>query len=499
MEGGTSSGGAGAGAGGGGPAPFLMKTYDMVDDSATDAIVSWSSAKNSFVVWNPPEFARLLLPTYFKHNNFSSFIRQLNTYGFRKIDPERWEFSNEDFVKDQKHLLKNIHRRKPIHSHSHSHSHGHNHPQGSSMDPERAAFEEEIERLSREKADLEARVAASVQRRKAAKQQLDDLTHRTDSVEKRQVNLLTTLEKAVHNPAFLEQLAKKIESLDDLAYTKKRRLPEDKCSKTIPESSLLDNDSSSRPEFGSVINQDFSNKLRLELLPAVSDINLVSRSTQSSNEDGGSPLRNVSDGDPKYAQARTETLSFAPETLELSDTGASFAFKMDESFPQKVPATEGTKLHSLQSNLGFNEEVDGHMSCHLNLTLAFSPLQVNQIPNSSRGPQLGQGIGKSLESSFGENAKEAEGRVFPKNRNADDEDATLPSSKDISNSTQGPPPAPVRVNDVFWEQFLTERPGFSDNEEASSTYRANPYDDQDDRRSSHGMTRSGKNKDQLSL
>ncbi|GLT71268.1 hypothetical protein SLA2020_433010 [Shorea laevis] len=142
----TTSGSAG---GGGGPAPFLIKTYDMVDESTTDEIVSWSPNKTSFVVWNPPEFARVLLPVFFKHNNFSSFIRQLNTYGFRKIDPERWEFANEDFVKDQKHLLKNIHRRKPIHSHSH--------PQGSMVDPDRAVLDEEIERLSQEKAALEAK------------------------------------------------------------------------------------------------------------------------------------------------------------------------------------------------------------------------------------------------------------------------------------------------------------------------------------------------------
>ncbi|CAI8587010.1 unnamed protein product [Vicia faba] len=62
------------------PPPFLSKMYDMVDDPSTDAVVSWSATNNSFVVWDPPEFARDLLPKYFKHNNFSSFVRQLNTY-----------------------------------------------------------------------------------------------------------------------------------------------------------------------------------------------------------------------------------------------------------------------------------------------------------------------------------------------------------------------------------------------------------------------------------
>lgn len=60
--------------------PFLSKTYDLVEDPALNTIISWGSRGESFVIWDPVEFARLVLPRNFKHNNFSSFVRQLNTY-----------------------------------------------------------------------------------------------------------------------------------------------------------------------------------------------------------------------------------------------------------------------------------------------------------------------------------------------------------------------------------------------------------------------------------
>ncbi|KAK8593587.1 hypothetical protein V6N12_045664 [Hibiscus sabdariffa] len=94
------------------PPPFLLKTYMLVEDPATDDVISWNTDGSGFVVWQPAEFARDLLPTLFKHSNFSSFVRQLNTYGFRKVATSRWEFCNEMFRKGESELLGKIRRRK---------------------------------------------------------------------------------------------------------------------------------------------------------------------------------------------------------------------------------------------------------------------------------------------------------------------------------------------------------------------------------------------------
>nr|AFP57460.1 truncated heat shock factor B2a [Arabidopsis thaliana] len=62
------------------PTPFLTKTFNLVEDSSIDDVISWNEDGSSFIVWNPTDFAKDLLPKHFKHNNFSSFVRQLNTY-----------------------------------------------------------------------------------------------------------------------------------------------------------------------------------------------------------------------------------------------------------------------------------------------------------------------------------------------------------------------------------------------------------------------------------
>ncbi|CAM0951676.1 unnamed protein product [Alopecurus aequalis] len=104
--------GGGMKGGGGAPAPFLTKTHQMVEERGTDEVISWGEQGRSFVVWKPVELARDLLPLHFKHCNFSSFVRQLNTYGFRKVVPDRWEFANENFRRGEQSLLCGIRRRK---------------------------------------------------------------------------------------------------------------------------------------------------------------------------------------------------------------------------------------------------------------------------------------------------------------------------------------------------------------------------------------------------
>ena len=75
---------------------FLAKLWALVNDSTCDDLIAWDPSGGSFHVYDQARFAREILPRYFKHNNFASFIRQLNMYGFRKISTiEHGSLKNE--------------------------------------------------------------------------------------------------------------------------------------------------------------------------------------------------------------------------------------------------------------------------------------------------------------------------------------------------------------------------------------------------------------------
>ncbi|KAF8097907.1 hypothetical protein N665_0279s0036 [Sinapis alba] len=208
--------------------PFLSKTYDMVDDPSTNEVLSWSSENNSFVVWNVPEFSKVLLPKYFKHNNFSSFVRQLNTYGFRKVDPDRWEFANEGFLRDQKQLLKSIVRRKPSHvqqNQQQTHQVQNSSVVGACVEVGKFGIEEEVERLKRDKNVLMQELVRLRQQQQATEHQLQNVGQKVQVMEQRQQQTMSFLAKAVQSPGFLNQLVQ--QNNDGNKHNKKRRLPGD--------------------------------------------------------------------------------------------------------------------------------------------------------------------------------------------------------------------------------------------------------------------------------
>lgn len=105
---------------------FVSKLYRMVDES-TSNLIKWGHDGLSFVVTSPEEFSRQVLPLFFKHNNFSSFVRQLNMYGFHKVphlqqgsmaasaigstESTIWEFSHVNFIRNRPDILINVRRK----------------------------------------------------------------------------------------------------------------------------------------------------------------------------------------------------------------------------------------------------------------------------------------------------------------------------------------------------------------------------------------------------
>ncbi|WOL01397.1 hypothetical protein Cni_G10113 [Canna indica] len=425
--------------------PFLLKTYEMVDDALTDDIVSWSFTNASFVVWNPADFAARILPTYFKHNNFASFIRQLNTYvrilnpcsvfrnpvlflGFKKIDPERWEFANNDFRKGKKHLLTNIHRRKPSYSHIH--------PLGPNA--ERAALEEEIERLNREKTDLRVKLRRFEQQQSGTQIHMDDLERRLNDMERRQLKVAAFLQQAMQKPQLMESLLKMAgsSSRDFSVIHKRRRLPP-----FVDYNQAASTNSfggapytSNKPDIGYILDQDFGKKLTLEFSTTILDDALLVAGTPNNESRADFQAKQTDLG-----HELIECLSLVPETSKLCDTEAP------------ICATENGLLGEI-------DEGDELFPFHLDLML-----EPNVMQKDYKTPDLvdqaeaniidletsNTAIDNDLNIPVGTNKNMT---PDPSTENAVSSKVVLPTNDEALTVTMG-------ANDPFWQQFLTERPG----------------------------------------
>ncbi|CZT42167.1 related to heat shock transcription factor HSF21 [Rhynchosporium secalis] len=105
---------------------FIHKLYNMLEDQSIQHLISWSNSAESFVMSPSNDFSKVL-SQYFKHTNISSFVRQLNMYGFHKVsdvfhtgspDSPLWEFKhgNGSFKRGDLVGLREIKRRASRHA-----------------------------------------------------------------------------------------------------------------------------------------------------------------------------------------------------------------------------------------------------------------------------------------------------------------------------------------------------------------------------------------------
>lgn len=113
------------------PNNFPAKLWRLVNNPANEAIF-WDSQGETIVIDQrlferqilSPGTITLVNTDAFKTTNFSSFVRQLNLYGFRKVDPaskdntrqgwRRWayhHFSNTNFKRNHPELVATLRRR----------------------------------------------------------------------------------------------------------------------------------------------------------------------------------------------------------------------------------------------------------------------------------------------------------------------------------------------------------------------------------------------------
>ena len=99
---------------------FIYKLYDILNENKWKEIIHWNNSGTYFLIKDINKLCEIILPEYSIHNNYSSFVRKLNIYGFHKIkgikDSECFEhknFNKNTKLEEIKRILKQNKSKKP--------------------------------------------------------------------------------------------------------------------------------------------------------------------------------------------------------------------------------------------------------------------------------------------------------------------------------------------------------------------------------------------------
>ena len=101
---------------GGVSTPFPEKLMDMLSSESltNSSIVSWLPHGRAFIVRKPKEFSEHIMHKYFRQTKITSFQRQLNLYGFRRLTqgPDTGAYYHEMFLRGRMQLAARMTRQK---------------------------------------------------------------------------------------------------------------------------------------------------------------------------------------------------------------------------------------------------------------------------------------------------------------------------------------------------------------------------------------------------
>merc|ERR1712232_687353 len=96
---------------------FPFKLYRMImqaEEDGNESVVCFVPDGKAFTINKPRSFVNDVMPKFFTTSRMSSFQRQLNLYGFRRISEGRHKggYFHKYFVKGRKSLCRKIKRKK---------------------------------------------------------------------------------------------------------------------------------------------------------------------------------------------------------------------------------------------------------------------------------------------------------------------------------------------------------------------------------------------------
>lgn len=128
------------------------------------------------------------------------------------MDPDKWEFANEGFLRGKRHLLKNIRRRKapppppPPPPSNLAYSCSQSAIESSCVEVGSFGLDMEIDRLRRDKQVLMAELVKLRQQQQNTKAYIQEMEQRLEVAEKKQQKALSFLARAIRSPEFLQEM-----------------------------------------------------------------------------------------------------------------------------------------------------------------------------------------------------------------------------------------------------------------------------------------------------